>query len=57
MFFDFKGHYDLCPKCMAKDYSFAYLKILKDKSKKVPKEVKLSTSNSYPYEDLVIYFK
>lgn len=55
MFFDFKGPYYICPKCMARNYSFFYSKALKDK--KVPLDVRLNTKSTYPYQDLVIYFK
>ena len=55
MFYDFKGNFYICPRCLVKDYNYYYQ--LTINSNKKPKEVKLQTKFVYPYQDLVTFFK
>ena len=55
MFYDFKGNYYLCPRCLVKDYNFYYQRALKSSNKDI--DAKLDTGSIYPYQDLVEYFK
>ena len=55
MFFDFIGSYYLCPKCLLSDYRYHYQTAIK--LGKLPKEVKIQTGKSYPFQDLVNFFK
>ena len=55
MFYDFKGQYYVCPNCLRKDYEYYYKIALKNS--KEPEDVKISTNSTYPYQELVHYFK
>jgi hypothetical protein len=55
MFYDFKGSYYLCPRCLARDYNHYYQQAVKLDQEL--DEVKLETGEEYPFQDLVHFFK